>query len=205
MEPSDIAVSYGHIARHWASDAFNHKNGIPQHERAIAFLKHRGTALDIGCGCSGRFVQLLREHGFVPEGVDISKEMTELAQARAPEVVFHCADICEWHFPKQYDFITAWDSIFHLSIERQERVIAKVSAGLQDDGVFIFSAGGVDESDEHTDSFLGQNFFYGAIGIPGLLRLLHDCGLALRHFEFDQWPYNHLCVIVQKTGSGATP
>lgn len=111
MEPQDVARSYDLIADRWRSDRFAQDNGISQHEKAIAFAKLRGPALDVGCGGSGRLVDMLLSHGFSPEGLDISSKMLEHARSHHPHVPFHQADICRWKFPHSYDFISAWDSI----------------------------------------------------------------------------------------------
>lgn len=60
MKPSEVGNSYDRIAQRWYDDSFPRSNGIEQHVRALAFVKEHGHALDIGCGCSGRFVDLLR-------------------------------------------------------------------------------------------------------------------------------------------------
>ena len=82
MEPTKIGEAYDQITHLWESDKFNRENGITQHKRAISFVQHKGKALDVGCGCTGRFIDLLLDQGFTPEGVDISARMIELARAR---------------------------------------------------------------------------------------------------------------------------
>ena len=142
MHPTEIAQSYDQIAERWSSASFPASNGIAQHEWAIAFLPQKRLALDIGCGSSGRLIDLLLRHGFVVEGVDISQRMIELAQARHPTVTLHHADICQWELPRQYDLISAWDSIWHLPLAEQEPVMQKIMQGLAPGGVFIFTTGG---------------------------------------------------------------
>lgn len=70
MTPSEIAKSYDQLAEQWNSDEFPRDNGIEQHKRAIAFLKEKRRALDIGCGSSGRIIDLLISRGFDVEGLD---------------------------------------------------------------------------------------------------------------------------------------
>lgn len=41
MKPIDIGKAYDEITHLWESDGFNMKNGIAQHEKAIAFTKQR--------------------------------------------------------------------------------------------------------------------------------------------------------------------
>ena len=198
MEPKKIAEGYDQLARHWASDAFPKGNGIVQHERAIAFLKENRRALDVGCGSSGRFIDLLLSRGFNVEGLDISRQMLLLAQSKHPDVVFYHADICAWDIPGKYDFISAWDSIWHIPLSRQKDVMTKIVDALEPGGVFIFTAGGIDSPEEKTDSFMGPDMYYSALGIPGLLALVNELGCVCRHLEYDQYPEQHVYVIVQK-------
>ena len=103
MRPDEIGRSYDAIAHRWQQPELQ-SNGIPQIERALRFVTTLGHALDIGCGSSGRFVELLLRKGFLVEGVDVSERMIELARHRHPDVAFHHADICTWEFPRKYDF-----------------------------------------------------------------------------------------------------
>jgi trans-aconitate methyltransferase len=84
------------MAWHWDEEKFNRQNGITQHERALQFSKQKRQAIDIGCGSSGRIIELLLAAGFVTEGLDISPEMLRRAKARHPDQTFHHADICTW-------------------------------------------------------------------------------------------------------------
>jgi len=198
MNPSAIACSYDQIADHWNSDAFPRANGIEQHERALSFLKERRHALDIGCGSSGRIIDLLIEHGLQVDGLDLSQRMLELARARHPEVSFHHADICTWPFPREYDFISAWDSIWHLPLGEQGPVLRKILQGLSPGGVCIFTTGGLDAPSEKIDATMGAPMYYSVLGIPDTLALVSDEGCVCRHLEYDQYPELHLYLIVQK-------
>ena len=125
--------------------------------------------------------------------------MIEIAEKRNKDVAFYHAGICEWVFPRKYDLISVWDSILHLNVEEQKNTIRKINEGLSSKGVFIFTSGAVNNAREHTDTFLGQDLFYGALEIPALIEFIHDCGLVCKHFECDQLPEKHLYIIAQKT------
>lgn len=198
MNPSDIGKAYNQITHLWESDKFNRKNGIEQHEKAISFVENRGNALDIGCGCTGRFIDLLLSQGFEPEGADISDEMIRLAKQKHPQIAFHQQDICEWILPKKYDFITAWDSIWHIPLEQQEIVLTKIVNSLNTGGVFIFSFGGTNEAGDHKDNFMGPDVYYSSLGTNGFLSLLMKLGCICRHLEYAQYPELHTYLIVQK-------
>ncbi len=161
-------------------------------------MKGRGKALDIGCGCTGRFIDFLQQEDFTPEGVDISDEMLRLAKQKHPDVTFHHQDICQWQPLEKYDFITAWDSIWHIPLVQQESVMTKLIGSLNKDGVLIFSFGGTDEPGEHTDSFMGPEVYYSTLGTNGFVSLLMKLGAVCRHLEYDQHPELHTYLIVQK-------
>ena len=198
MNPKDIGKSYDSLADHWNSDRFPRDNGIEQHRRAIAFVDHCSKALDIGCGSSGRILDLLLHHGFEPEGLDISEKMIDLAMRRHPQINFYNADICQWEFAKKYDFISAWDSIWHIPLCEHKRVLSKVLAALSPEGVCIFTTGGVDEPSETRDSAMGPPMYHSAPGIPKILEIIAESGCVCRHLEYDHHPEPHVYVIAQK-------
>jgi len=203
MKPEDTGKAYDSITHLWTSPDFNRSNGIEQHKRALQFRQQAvkppsGRALDVGCGCTGRIVDLLLEQGYAAEGVDISGEKIRLARARNPEVDFHHQDICQWSLPGTYDFISAWDSIWHVPLSQQEAVLSKLMQALNPGGVFIFSCGALDEPNEHRDDFMGPEVYYASLGINGFLDVITANNCLCRHFEYDQYPELHAYFIVQK-------
>ena len=163
-----------------------------------------GGRLMVGCGCNTRFNPLLKARGLDIEGVDISERMVALARAADASVVVHHADICLWEPTRQYRFISAWDSIWHVPLESQRQLMAKLMSALEPGGVFLFTAGGLDAPSEHWDAHMGPSVYYATLGIPGLLDTVDKAGCVPRHFEFDQYPETHLCVIAQKVVQAAS-
>ncbi len=198
MLPRQVAESYDRIAARWASPSFDASDGIEQHQRAVSFTLRSGNALDVGCGCNGRFIELLASKGFTVEGLDISSEMLRLARQAHPQVTFHQADICEWTAPAQYDLITAWDSIWHVPLQQQAAVLLKLCHALAPGGVLIFTAGGVEAPDEHENEHMGVPMVHASLGVPRICQVLFEAGCALRHFEYDQPSQAHVVVIAQR-------
>ena len=198
MNPSDIGKAYDQITGLWSAESFDRHNGIDQHKRAIAFATNKGYALDVGCGCTGRFIDLLIDNGFTPEGVDVSRKMMALAKERHPDIVFHHQDICTWSIPAKYDFITAWDSLWHIPLEQQELVLTKLVSSLTENGLFIFSFGGTDKADDHKNNVMGPDMYYSTLGVPRCLSLLSELGCTCRHLEYDSYPELNTYIIVQK-------
>jgi hypothetical protein len=124
--------------------------------------------------------------------------MIELARIGDPATPVHKADICDWALPRRYILISAWDSIWHVSLTKQRQLILKLMRALEPAGVLLFTAGGLDHPSEHTDSHMGPALYYASLGIPEFLRVIEEGGGVCRHLEFDQFPEKHLVIIAQK-------
>lgn len=200
MSHPSTAAAYDLIADRWADPVFDPRNGMALHQRALAFLSDApaGWSLNVGCGGNTRFNALLRQRGLSLEGIDVSERMLALARAADPGVVLHHADVCDWQPPRRYRFITAWDSLWHVPLGRQRALMLKLMAALEVGGVFVFSAGGLDGPGEHTDCAMGPEVYYSTLGIPALLDVVGQARCICRHLELDQFPQNHLVVIVQR-------
>ncbi|MGP1386294.1 MAG: class I SAM-dependent methyltransferase [Thainema sp.] len=198
MEPQDTAIRYDQIAQWWQTQHRDSQYGIAQLERAIQFTVQQGFALDVGCGSSGRFLNVLNQNGFQAEGLDISAAMVDLAQQLHPDCIFYQADICYWMPPKSYSLITAWDSTFHLPLHWQAPVIKKLCNALEPNGVLLFTCGGGHTSAEVAGAFQGQNFEYSTLGVDEFLQILAEQHCTCRHLEYDQYPENHVYIIAQR-------
>ncbi|WP_010047460.1 GNAT family N-acetyltransferase [Gemmata obscuriglobus] len=194
MTPEHVAASYDQIAHQWLDLS---TYGFAQIERAVAFVKRKGTALDVGCG-TGRLMGLLDKHGFRTDGLDVSPAMIALARDRHPNARLFHADICGWEQPQPYDLIVAWDSVWHVPLDRQGPVLTKLCRGLAAGGVLVFSTGGTDGPDERQNTFMGPPMYHATLGIPRTLRILAAAGCVCRHLEYDQHPEDHVYFIAQK-------
>ncbi len=198
MNPNATAAGYDEIAQWWQIKHQDSLYGIAQLERAIKFTSKRHSAIDIGCGSSGRFINILSKHGFQTEGLDISTEMINLAKQLHPNIKFYNEDISCWIPPKLYSLISAWDSTFHLPFNMQEPVMKKLCDALEPDGVLLFTCGGGHTKSEISGSFQGQNFDYSTLGVDAFLQIMTEHHCTCRHLEYDQYPENHVYIIAQK-------
>ncbi|KXJ62028.1 MAG: methyltransferase type 11 [Alteromonas sp. Nap_26] len=203
MTPEQTGKAYDSITGLWTRPEFNSENGTSSYRHALAFLPSHllnGThfALDIGCGCTNRFVPIIEDKKLVYEGVDISNNMLDIARKSLPEHTFYYHDICSFNFPKQYAFISAWDSLWHVPLHQQEALLVTLCHQLEAGGVLMFSCGGVDEAGCHTNQAMGPEVYYASLGINGYVSLLVDAGMFIRHINYDQYPEQHTVIIAQK-------
>lgn len=196
MKPEETGRSYDKIAGWWDEKHKQSEYGLDALKKAAGFCTSKVSALDIGCGAGGRFVSFFEQEGFDVTGIDISEEMVKLASVNHPRHRFIFGDICTWETSCRFDLVTAWDSIFHLPLDKHKDVISKMCGMLNPGGVVMYTLG--DDTGEHTDEWMSDTFYYSSIGINGNIKALTDSGMAVKHVEMDQFPLNHVFIIAVK-------
>ena len=136
------------------------------------------------------------QHDKSAYGVAQFKKALGFAPAGGRALDVGCGDICTWQLPYQYDFIVAWDSIFHLPFSSQKPVVSKLCAGVAQDGILVYTFGNA--HGEMTDQWHNDTFYYSSIGINENLQLLMDNGLSILHLDLDQYPQTHVYVIAAR-------
>lgn len=196
MNPDILGTKYDKIAHIYNNDLNESQYGVQQFEKALQFCIEAKNVLDVGCGTGGRFLRILEEKSLDITALDVSEGMLKFAQEKHSKVNFVLADICKWQTNDTYDFIFAWDSIFHLPLVEQKNVISKLTSLLNKGGVLMYTFG--NDIGEHTDSWHDDTFYYSSIGINENLNILIENGLSILHMELDQYPQKHVYVIATK-------
>ncbi len=196
MTPQDIGRQYDDIAAWWTDYHKRSDYGVTALERALTMAPKGGRALDVGCGSGGRLLKRIEARGFDVTGLDTSENMIKLAQSNHPKARFIHGDICDYQDAQSFDFILAWDSLFHLPLKQQKPVLSKLCRRLSAGGVMIHTFG--DDIGEHTDQWRGQVFYYSSIGVQKNIEILHDKGLSILHLGRDQYPERHIYMISQR-------
>lgn len=197
MSSINIGQTYDKIAAWWHDYHLNSDYGTAQLEKALTFAPESGDALDVGCGAGGRMIRDLEARNFNVTGIDASAEMIRLAKQNHPHVKLVHTDIRDWDTPETFDFIMAWDSLFHLPLKDQKPVLKKLCGLLRTDGIFMYTFGDADAG-EHIDTWREQRFPYSTIGITQNIKTLTDNGLSILHLELDQYPDKHVYIVAIK-------
>ena len=192
-----IGDQYDKLAKWWDDYHTSSNYGVAQVTRALKFAAPKGAALDVGCGSGGRLLRLLENANFQVTGLDASAQMIRLAKDNHAGANFIHGDIRQWESGLTFDFILAWDSLFHLPLAAQKPVLEKLCRLLSVGGVMIHTFG--DDIGQHTDVWKDQTFAYSSIGIAANVDILSRNGLSVRHLELDQYPEKHAFIISQKT------
>lgn len=196
MHPEELGQKYNKISKIYQKELKDSKYGLSQLQRAIDFSSKSGAALDVGCGAGGRIINALESSGFSVLGIDVASSMIDLAKVSHPNARFEVADISNWKSTQAFNFIVAWDSLFHLPLDLQKPVLNKLAKLLAPGGVLIYTFGNA--VGEHIDSWHNDTFYYSSVGINQNIEVLLNCGLSVMHLELDQYPEKHVYAIATK-------
>jgi len=139
--------------------------------------------LDIGCGTGIPLTKQLVLEGFNVIGLDIATEMIEKANRNVLEATFILGDIVSIEINRKFDGILAWDSLFHLPLENQEKVIRKIIGMLNIDGILMFTSGG--QAGELVSSMFETEFYYSSLSVDHYERILIEENCEILFNEVD--------------------
>lgn len=113
------------------------------------------TILDLGCGTGEVLLRLLPNYEMT--GVDLSKEMVEIARRKVDQVSFYIQDMRHLKLEKKHDVvISLFDTVNHLiSLEGLKETFSSVWENLNEDGIYIFD---IVTRDLIEEMFPGGNF-----------------------------------------------
>lgn len=118
-----FSTSYLRLIRH-LSDTFNF---------------YPSSVLDVACG-TGKLAAELYKLGYEVCGIDMSKDMIDIAKSNYPRVQFHVADMTNFNINRTFDLITCtFDSINYLTEDGQVlKALSNIHSHLSNTGYFIF-------------------------------------------------------------------
>jgi SAM-dependent methyltransferase len=157
---------------------------LPKPENDNASL----SIFDIGCGTGIPITQLLVTSGAKVIGMDTSPVMIGKSGENVPEATFLVDDISTSGFEGKFGGILAWDSLFHLPLEKQEETLRKIIGMLNPNGVLLFNAGG--QAGELRSLMYGTEFYYGSLASAYYEKIIREEGCQTILNEIDN-PRSH--------------
>ncbi len=120
------------------------------------FISNKDKILDIGCG-TGIHASLISNKGFYIDGLDLNKEMLEIAKTRLNSNLY-LQDILNIKIAKKYNIIISMFAVLnHLKNTNDlEKCLFNLKSILQDDGKIIIDLHNPQSSGNKIDSYDGM-------------------------------------------------
>ncbi len=111
-------------------------------DKLLARLRPGPRVVELGCGAGDPIAGYLLAQGCDYVGVDYSAPMLALARARFPDARWRLGDMRDPAVPgERFDAVLSWDGSFHLSIEEQRELLARLPGMLTPRGAVLLTIG----------------------------------------------------------------
>jgi len=130
-------------------------------DRFVSCLPPSGVVLDIGCGMAEPIARYLLDNGFQVIGIDSSRTLIQLAEARFPDSEWIVADMRQLELGRTFDGILAWDSFFHLRQSDQRDMFPRFASHASPGAPLMFTSGPA--HGEATGSYCGEPLYHGSL------------------------------------------
>lgn len=136
MKENPIIQYYDQLAGNYDQDRFNNSYGkfIDRSERSLLnkFVRPNEIVVDLACG-SGRLLN------FASIGIDASKEMIAIAQAKFPDKKYYLADAEKIPLDDaSVDTIIIFHFFMHLNLDKIHKILTECNRILKKNGRIIF-------------------------------------------------------------------
>jgi len=132
-----------------------------QLHRLTEGLPSKADVLDAGCGSGFPVLRFFANRGCRVTGSDICPSMLKLAALRVPEAQLVQVDTAALDFPAEsFDLITSFYSLFHLSMDAQEKAFCGFERMLRLNGTAYFTLA--------SERYTGQPVFCGTKEFAGV-------------------------------------
>ena len=153
-------------------------------ERFRAAMAPTASVLDVGCGMGEPIARYLIENGHPITGVDSSRAMISLCEARFPEATWIVADMRRLDLGETFGGILAWDSFFHLTAEDQRAMFAVFRRHAALGSPLMFTSGPA--HGEAIGSYGGELLYHASLDADEYAALLDAHGFeVLAHVRED--------------------
>lgn len=145
-------MEYKEFAKYY-DKFYQNKNYKKEVEFLKNFIKKEDKIIDIGCG-TGIHASLLEEDGFDVDGLDINREMLELAKSRIRGTLYN-QDILDIDINGKYDVIISMFAVLNhlIDLNELEKALINLKKILHDEGKIIIDLHNPQSSGEKTDSY----------------------------------------------------
>jgi SAM-dependent methyltransferase len=152
-------------------------------DRFLTHIQSSATVLDIGCGMGEPIARYILEARYRVVGVDSSQSLIQLCRTRFPTSEWIVADMRELALGRRFDGLLAWDSFFHLSMDEQRSMFARLAAHALPGAPLMFTSGPA--QGEAIGSSFGEPLYHASLDPAEYRQLLSASGFAVLSYLAD--------------------
>lgn len=170
-------------------------------DRLRAAMTPTASVLDLGCGMGEPIARYLIECGHPLTGVDSSRAMIAMCEARFPNAAWIIADMRRLDLGATFGGILAWDSFFHLTAEDQRAMFAIFRAHAAPGAALMFTSGPA--RGEAIGSYRGEPLYHASLDADEYEALLDAHGFeVLDHMSEDATCGGHTVWLARRMQAG---
>ena len=145
-------MEYKEFAKYY-DKFYKNKNYTKETEFLINFINQNDKIIDIGCG-TGIHASLLQQKGFKVDGLDLNKEMLDIAKTRVHSNLY-LQNILDLNINKKYNVIISMFAVLnHLKDTQElEKALINLKNVLKDNGKIIIDLHNPQNSGNKIDSY----------------------------------------------------
>ena len=152
------------------------------------FFPNSGKLLDLGCGGGQPLTAYFADKGFEVTGIDISREMIEIAKTQIPQGRFFVSDMVECRFNREeFDVIVSAFAIIHVPRERQLTLFKKIFDWLKKNGTAYLVLANREVKDWRED-FHGVEMYWSHFDRQKYQEIVNEVGFELIWDEVENLP-----------------
>ena len=145
-------MEYKEFAKYY-DKFYKNKNYAKETNFLMNFIHQNDKVIDIGCG-TGIHAYLLQQKGFEVDGLDLNREMLDIAKTRLHSN-FYLRNITDINIAKKYNVIISMFAVINHLKDTQalEKALINLKNILTDDGKIIIDLHNPQNSGSKTDSY----------------------------------------------------
>ena len=145
-------MEYKEFAKYY-DKFYKNKNYVKEVEFLLNFIHQDDKIIDIGCG-TGLHASLLEQKGFRVDGLDLNKEMLDIAKTRIHSNLY-LQNILEINLNQKYDVVISMFAVLnHLkNLKELKKALMNLKNILTDDGKIIIDLHNPQSSGMKIDSY----------------------------------------------------
>ena len=145
-------MEYKEFAKYY-DKFYKNKNYVKETEFLMNFINQDDKIIDIGCG-TGIHASLLQQKGFKIDGLDLNKEMLDIAKTRVNSTLY-LQNILDLNINKKYNVIISMFAVLnHLKDTQElEKALINLKNILTDEGKIIIDLHNPQNSGNKIDSY----------------------------------------------------